>query len=153
MTKKCPRCGGGKIYDSWFHQKERCPTCGFQFEREDGFFFGSYLINFAIAEGALFVVIMGFVAWKVNNPDAGVLGFLIGTIVLAVVGPMLMYPFARTIWSAIDLGMTPLSPAEEAAAIQALALEGKTWGDAKAELPPADGPEGPPDQTTPNADA
>ena len=27
---------------------------------------------------------------------------------LAVVAPILFYPFARTIWSAFDVGMTPL---------------------------------------------
>src|SRR5690606_8923938 len=61
LTKKCPRCGGGRLYDGWFRMKERCPTCGLLFEREPGFFVGAYLINFAIVEGLLFVLIMGFV--------------------------------------------------------------------------------------------
>ena len=135
-TKRCPRCGGRRIYDTWFRMKDRCPTCGFQFEREEGFFVGAYLINFAIAEGLLFVVIMGFVAWKSQNPDGGVAVVLALTLVLAILGPVVMYPFSRTIWSAIDLGMTPLSAAEEASAINALAAVGKTWGDPRAEVVP-----------------
>ncbi len=32
---------------------ERCPTCGMRFAREEGFFTGAYLINFAITEGLM----------------------------------------------------------------------------------------------------
>jgi uncharacterized protein (DUF983 family) len=108
FTKKCPRCGGGKIYDGWFRMKERCPTCGLLFEREPGFFVGAYLINFAIVEGLLFVLIMGFVFWKDQNPEAGVAVPVAIAVFLGVFAPLIFYPFARTIWSALDIGMTPL---------------------------------------------
>ena len=71
FLKKCPRWGGGHIYATWCRMKERCPTCGYLFEREPGFFVGAYLINFAIVEGFLFIMLMGFIAWKDQNPDAG----------------------------------------------------------------------------------
>jgi len=112
MTKRCPRCGGGSIFDTWFRMKERCPTCGYLFEREPGFFVGAYLINFSIVEGFLFVLIMGFVLWKSGHPDAGVLGFSIVGVAIGVVGPIVFYPFSRTIWSALDLVMTPLEVKE-----------------------------------------
>ena len=138
VLKKCPRCGGGHIYDSWFHMKERCPTCGYLFEREPGFFVGAYLINFAIAEGFLFLVVMGYVFWKAQHPDAGVvlpvaLGVLIG-----IVGPIVFYPFSRTIWSAFDLLMTPLEMDEIVAAADAVST-----GDLG---PDADGPVRSPDE-------
>jgi len=112
MTMRCPRCGGGSIFDTWFRMKERCPTCGYLFEREPGFFVGAYLINFSIVEGFLFVLIMGFVLWKSGHPDAGVLGFSIVGVAIGVVGPIVFYPFSRTIWSALDLVMTPLEVKE-----------------------------------------
>ncbi len=120
FTKKCPRCGGGHIYDSWFRMKDRCPTCGLLFEREPGFFVGAYLINFAIAEGLLFVLIMGFVFWKDQHPDAGVTGPVVVAVFLGVVAPLLFYPFSRTIWSALDIGMTPLELHEIVDAADAL---------------------------------
>ncbi|HWJ99035.1 MAG TPA: hypothetical protein VNQ33_12805, partial [Acidimicrobiales bacterium] len=55
FAKHCPRCGGGHLYRNWFRMKERCPTCGYLFEREPGFFVGAYFINFGIVEGFLFV--------------------------------------------------------------------------------------------------
>jgi uncharacterized protein (DUF983 family) len=123
LLKQCPRCGGGGIYETWFRMRERCPRCGYLFEREPGFFVGSYFINFAIAEGFLFVLVMGFVWYKSANPDAGVLvpasiGFVIG-----VLGPVVFYPFSRTIWSALDLLMTPLEVEEIVAAADAVSAE------------------------------
>lgn len=108
FTKKCPRCGSGHLYNGWFRMKERCPGCGVRFEREPGFFVGAYLINFAITEGLLFIVMMGFVFWKDQHPDAGVTAPITIGLFLAIVAPVLFYPFARTIWSALDIGMTPL---------------------------------------------
>ncbi len=111
-TKRCPRCGAGHLYRGWFKMKERCPGCGMRFEREPGFFVGAYLINFAITEGMLFVLVMGFVFWKDQHPDAGVVVPVVIGISIGVVAPILFYPFARTIWSAFDVGMTPLELGE-----------------------------------------
>lgn len=119
VTKRCPRCGSGHLYRGWFHMKERCPGCGMLFEREPGFFVGAYLINFAIAEGLLFVLVMGFVFWKDQHPEAGVLVPVTVAVFLGVVAPIVFYPFSRTIWSALDVGMTPLELHEIVAAADA----------------------------------
>src|SRR4051794_14629807 len=142
FRKRCPRCGGGDIYSTWFRMRDRCPTCGYLFEREPGFFVGAYLINFAIAEGLLFVLLMGFVFWKSAHPDAGVRMPVVVGVIIGVVAPILFYPFSRTIWSAIDLAMTPLELPEIVAAADA--VEAETMAAAS---PPADHPEasGPPD--------
>ena len=108
MLKRCPRCGGGKLYDGWFRMKERCPTCGMRFEREPGFFVGAYLINFAITEGLLFLAVMGFVLVAANDGGTALTVPLVIGITVAIVAPIVFYPYARTIWSAIDLAMRPL---------------------------------------------
>jgi uncharacterized protein (DUF983 family) len=120
FLKRCPRCGAGGIYDGWFRMKPRCPTCGYLFEREPGFFVGAYLINFAITEGFLFVLLMIFIGWKNTHPDTPVrIPIMIG-LFIGVVAPILFYPFSRTIWSAIDLAMTPLEVREIVAAADAV---------------------------------
>jgi uncharacterized protein (DUF983 family) len=123
VLKRCPRCGERDIYRTYFRMRERCPACGYLFEREPGFFVGAYLINFAIIEGVLFVLLMGFIAWKDQNPDAGVLIPIGIGVVLGVVGPVVFYPYSRTIWSAFDLLMTPLEVDEIVAAADAVAPE------------------------------
>lgn len=100
--------------------KERCPRCGYLFEREPGFFIGSYFINFAIVEGFLFVMLMGFVAWKDQHPDAGMTAAIVIGLSIGLIGPFVFYPFSRTIWSALDLLMTPLELDEIVAAADAV---------------------------------
>ena len=112
LRKRCPNCGAGHVYRTWFEMKDRCPECALKFEREPGFFVGAYLINFAIAIVLLFLLCMAFVAVKASNADASPTAFLVAGTLMAVAGPILFYPFSRTLWSAIDIGMTPLEPAE-----------------------------------------
>ncbi len=116
LRKRCPRCGGGGLYRTWFRMAERCPTCGFLFEREPGFFIGAYFVNFAITEGVLFAVVMAFLFVKNANNDASVVWPLVVGGVFAVVAPLVFYPWSRTIWSAIDLAMSPLELDEIVAA-------------------------------------
>ncbi len=116
FTKKCPRCGSGKLFKGWFRMVDRCPRCGLKFEREPGFFVGAYLINFATVIVLLFVICMAFVAARASDPEAAVAPFLIVGLLVGLVAPVFCYPFARTVWSAIDIGMTPLEPVEEAEA-------------------------------------
>lgn len=91
-----------------------------KFEREEGFFTGAYLINFAITEGLMFLVLMAYVLWKSQNPDAPwALPLMLGGF-FALVAPIVFYPFARTIWTAIHLALAPLDPPELAAAREAV---------------------------------
>ncbi|QXC61662.1 DUF983 domain-containing protein [Aquihabitans sp. G128] len=121
VRKQCPNCGGHPVYDTWFRMKDRCPDCGLRFEREPGFFVGAYLINLAVAFTLLFVLCMVYVGWKAANPDAGVLVPISVMVAVGILAPPFFYPYSRTVWSAIDIGMAPLEPAEEADAAAALA--------------------------------
>jgi uncharacterized protein (DUF983 family) len=121
FLKKCPQCGRGHQFRGWFRMVERCAGCGLKFEREPGFFVGAYLINFAVTVILLFVVSMAFVAMKAVDNDASLTVPLVVGLVVALVVPVLSYPFSRTIWSAIDIGMTPLETPEIEAMAAALA--------------------------------
>lgn len=111
-TKRCPRCGGGSLFEGWFRMVERCGSCGLKFEREPGFFVGAYLINFAWIIILLFIICIGFVLVKAFDVDIDMLWFLGSGVVAGLVVPIVFYPLARTIWSALDVGMTPLSDEE-----------------------------------------
>jgi len=139
FAKHCPRCGAGDLYRGWFKMKDRCPRCGYRFEREPGFFVGAYFITFAVTEGLLFVVMIGYIFWKNANNEAGLALPITVGLVIAVVAPVVFYPFSRTIWSAIDLAMTPMELDEIVAAEDALTFEEIVAGEA------FDEPDGPPD--------
>lgn len=108
LVKRCPRCGGGKLFRTWWSIKDRCPTCGLRFIREEGYFTGVYLVNFAFVLAVLFLYSMGFALWIGSNPRASLVPVLVIGVVIAIVLPVVFYPFARTLWSALDLAMTPM---------------------------------------------
>ncbi len=97
--------------------KDRCPSCGYRFEREEGFFTGVYLVNYAVVAVVIVFELFVFLLYvNARGGDASLLpAFLMG-IVTAVVLPLLTYPFAKTLWAAIDLVARPLDPVEEAEA-------------------------------------
>jgi uncharacterized protein (DUF983 family) len=103
--------------------RERCPSCGYRFVREEGFFLGAYVINFAVAEIALGLVLIAMVALIATGHQAKVWFWIAIAVPVQVVVPAFFYPFSRTVWAAFDLMMHPLEPFEEADAINARAAE------------------------------
>jgi uncharacterized protein (DUF983 family) len=64
----CPRCRIGNIYPKSIFRgfpamRERCPVCGLTFEREEGYFLGAMLVDYAI--GIAIVTILGVLIWLV----------------------------------------------------------------------------------------
>lgn len=108
LIRRCPRCGGGKLFRTWWSLRDRCPRCGMRFVREEGYFTGVYLVNFGVVLAVLFVMCMGVALWLGSHPDASAVPFLVVGGVIAVVVPVVFYPFARTIWAALDLAMAPM---------------------------------------------
>ena len=108
LTKRCPVCGSGHLFDGWFRMKERCPGCDYKFEREEGFFLGAYTVNLAISEGLLLLLaIVPLIFLLGTNRDVSIWPIVVIGLVAAIVAPLVFYPFSRTIWSAIDLVLRP----------------------------------------------
>jgi uncharacterized protein (DUF983 family) len=134
IVRHCPRCGSGHLFSSWFRMKPRCPGCGMKFEREEGFWLGGYVINIALGEASILVLLAVLIGMEANQaPINAVLFVGIGAF-LAVTGPLIAFPYSRTIWSAIDQIMRPLAPEEVADAQGAVATaamaghaEGSVW--------------------------
>jgi uncharacterized protein (DUF983 family) len=114
IRKRCGVCGGRRVFDSWFHMKDTCPTCGTRFEREAGFFGGALFVNFAFTEIVMFAFLAVATVATLPHPDGRLL--ILGSIGICIVLPVLLYPFSKTTWFAIHLAMEPLEPDEEAEA-------------------------------------
>lgn len=114
-AKRCASCGAGGLFTGWFRMAPTCPGCGYRFEREEGMFLGAYVMNLAIAQ--LLVVLLAIVPAIVllaGDPDAGLLPVFAGGVVGAVFGPLVFYPFSKTLWVAIELIMRPADAVEPA---------------------------------------
>ncbi|HEY6565704.1 MAG TPA: DUF983 domain-containing protein, partial [Pirellulaceae bacterium] len=44
----CPRCGQGRLFDGLFRMAKRCGSCGFELEREPGFYLGAIYFNYGL---------------------------------------------------------------------------------------------------------
>ncbi len=101
LTKRCPWCGKGNLFRRWFTLSERCPRCGLRFEREEGAFLGSLAINFGVTSLAFIAVLVTWIA--LTLPDPPVVLITVASVAIALVLPLVIYPFAKTTWAAIDI--------------------------------------------------
>lgn len=113
LVKHCPLCGSGDLFVGWFRMRERCPRCGYLFEREEGFFLGAYVINLAITQGLLLVLaVVPLIVLLDSRPDQSLTPIIVGGLAAALIGPLAFYPFSKTIWTAVDLVLRPVDAPE-----------------------------------------
>lgn len=107
LVRRCARCGGGNLFTGWLTMREQCPTCGYRFERrgEEAFFLGAIVVNFAVTEGVLGVMLL--VSFVLTLPDPPLLLLCAIAVPLMVAAPIAFYPFSKTIWAAFDLMLHP----------------------------------------------
>jgi uncharacterized protein (DUF983 family) len=110
LRKRCANCGAGGLFERYFRMVERCPRCGYRFERQDGFALGAMAVNIVVAEGLFFVFLIGSLVATWPDPPVGL---LVGAgIALNLVVPVVFYPWSKTVWAAVDLAMRPLDEAD-----------------------------------------
>jgi uncharacterized protein (DUF983 family) len=110
LLAHCPVCGQRKIFTRWLKMAERCPRCGFVFERQEGHFIGAVGLNTVITAAALIAsIIVGLV---LSSPDLAVVPVLIVALSIAILLPIIIHPMCRMLWTAIHLMMQPLEPGE-----------------------------------------
>lgn len=104
--RRCPRCGGGKLFTRWFKMADDCPRCGYVFAREEGFFLGAFVMNFAVTIAGLAVLMGVLIAVLANKGSSGTISVVaVAAGCEALLAPILFYPVSKTLWAAVDLAM------------------------------------------------
>ncbi len=103
ITRRCPYCGNGHIYRNLVALKDTCPTCGIPFEREEGYFVGTYAVNLVAALVLGMVTVVSVLALT----DLSVLQIQILGVAVAITLPILGYPLSAALWMAVDLVLDP----------------------------------------------
>jgi hypothetical protein len=113
---RCGWCAAPRgILRGWFRHRDHCRRCGMSVERgQEGFSLGAATVNVTVTFLAL--IVAGAAATIVMYPDLAVVPLLVTLGIVAVVLPIVLYPFSYTIWFAIELAMEKPSEQEIAAA-------------------------------------
>jgi uncharacterized protein (DUF983 family) len=106
ITRRCPYCASPGIYDGYFALLKQCPRCGVRFEREEGYFLGAYALNLIVAEflGLGLAIILIF---KTDLRDLQLIWQEVIAVALAIAFPVVLFPFSRIVWIAMDLIFHP----------------------------------------------
>ena len=105
LLLRCPVCGQGKIYSGVFKTYDNCPACGFQFEREPGYYTGAMAANLVLTEFLLTAVAVPL-ALTPSIPLVPLIAF--GTL-LAILFPLICYRHTKSLWMAFDHLIHPVS--------------------------------------------
>lgn len=110
LLLRCPNCGKSPMFHGLLKMHERCPVCSIQFEREPGYFTGAIALNLVTAEVGFVLV---FVLWAyLTWPNPPWFWLQWGGAAAMVIAPILMWPFSRSVWLALDLWVHPAEIAE-----------------------------------------
>jgi uncharacterized protein (DUF983 family) len=106
LRLRCPVCDSGKIFKGLFDTPDRCPSCGYYFMRESGYFLPHVPI------GYLATITVGLGSWPVLRYVFGlqspVWTLLIMIVVAAGFGVWFLR-YAKMLWLVFDLYMHPLA--------------------------------------------
>jgi uncharacterized protein (DUF983 family) len=106
LRLRCPNCGRGRMFTRWVIMRSRCERCHIRFDRgENDFFIGAYLVNLIGAELAVVAgMLLGvWIMW----PDVPWRTIKFVLIPVAILFPLVTYPFSKAIWLALDLTFQP----------------------------------------------
>ena len=95
---KCPQCGEGALFQTFFTMFTRCRACNLKFERESGYFIGAMYLNYGAT------VLIAFPSYFLFETFTAIPFFLnLGVWTLfSAVFPILFYRYSKSLWLNFD---------------------------------------------------
>jgi uncharacterized protein (DUF983 family) len=90
---------------------ERCPVCGWRFEREEGYWTGAIAVNMSVT-ALLIVIILVPIAIVFATSQIPVLLLMVASLPLPVLVPLLLFRHSKSFWMSFDFMMHPVEPDE-----------------------------------------
>ncbi len=100
LLLRCPRCGRDRAFRRFVLMNESCGECNLTFDRGHGYWLGAMMFNMACSLGAVVLVLVATVVATGPDPNWGLV--VTATIVIAVLAPLIFFPFSRTLWMAAE---------------------------------------------------
>src|SRR5579872_3838105 len=94
----CPRCRQGRIFRGWLAMHEACPSCGLQFNREQGYYIGAMYVSYLLSIPPVLVLVM--ILWRLAHWSFG--AAIVGAFVAYLPVVPLAVRLSRVIWIYVD---------------------------------------------------
>lgn len=94
IAGKCPKCGKGHLFDSWFKVANECEHCGYDFKQEEGAFLGAMALNYGIIVFGCLPILLAF--WMLSASSVNILIYLFAGAALFL--PLVFYPLSWKLW-------------------------------------------------------
>ncbi len=104
LRQRCPRCGRGKLFRRGFTMFERCPSCGWVYEREEGYWTGAMAVNLVLTEIIAAAIVIPLAVMQFNP----LILYGVGIPLIAMI-PLIFYRETKAIWMSIDFILNPTS--------------------------------------------
>ena len=111
LLLRCPHCGKGKLFRRFFTMHDRCPVCGWRYEREEGYWTGAIAVNLVVTELLIALVAVPLAIVLAMNNQPITLLVAIG-LPLPFVLPFLFFRHAKSLWMSIDFMVHPVDVEE-----------------------------------------
>jgi uncharacterized protein (DUF983 family) len=82
LSKRCPHCGEGSLFEGWSRHLERCPVCGLVYERNPGDTWAFTIIGDRLPIAVIIVLI--YFGW-------GRMPIALGLLTVAALGALLVW--------------------------------------------------------------
>ncbi|MEO8956389.1 MAG: DUF983 domain-containing protein [Ktedonobacteraceae bacterium] len=108
---RCPNCGKGKLFRRGFKMYERCPVCGWRYEREEGYWTGAIAINLVITELLIALVAVPLAIYLAMAQQPITLLIAIG-LPMPFILPFIFFRHAKSLWMSVDFMFHPTEQGE-----------------------------------------
>ncbi len=111
LLLRCPNCGKGKLFRRGFTMYEKCPVCGWRYEREEGYWTGAVAVNLVVTELLIALVAVPLAVALALAQKPITLLIIIG-LPMPFILPLLFFRHAKSFWMSIDFMLHPVDPEE-----------------------------------------
>ena len=95
---KCPRCGEGALFQTFFTMFTHCRECNLKFERESGYFVGAMYLNYG---ATVLIAFPSYFLFETFTPIPFFLNLGVWTLFSAIF-PVFFYRYSKSLWLNFD---------------------------------------------------
>jgi uncharacterized protein (DUF983 family) len=96
LGRRCPRCGRGAVFASYFRMNSRCSECGAVFWVDQGEWLGAFVIDWACATGTAIVVWIALELAFTKLPQIVEIAIISACVMVSL---FVTFPWSRSFWT------------------------------------------------------